>query len=131
MKNSVNGSRQTTMNSLNRIAPRPRKRRDFIAKLQISSSKSQRNSNSQIQTCSRAVWYLALGICLGLETWDLGFLCSCCFLILRFARGFARECDENVFERWPHLMDLGLFDTDAAQLFVDLRFLDFLIDQEV
>src|SRR5437016_137336 len=98
MKNNVIGSRQTMMNSLNKIAPSPRNGRDFIAKLQVPSSKPQRSSKYKIPNCSRAPWDLVLGIFLELGIWFLGFLRSCCFLFLLFGRLFRAQRHKNIFE---------------------------------
>src|SRR5438270_8245747 len=77
IKKSVIGSRRTVMNSLNRIAFKPRKGACFIGsqgdrKLQIPSSKHQRNSKHQ--TAVKGVlsaWSLMFGASLELGVWSL------------------------------------------------------------
>src|SRR4029434_8292843 len=54
---------------------------------------------------------------------------SSCLLLVR--RMLARELDKYVFERRADFVDLGVTDSDAPQLFVDLCTLDALIDQQM
>src|ERR1041385_1216699 len=65
MKNNVIGSRQTMMNSLNKMAPRPRKGRDFIAKLQAPNPKEAPMAKHQPVDWIFEDW--DLGISWGLE----------------------------------------------------------------
>src|SRR5437867_12313353 len=118
MKNNVIGSRQTMMNSLNKIAPRPRKGRDFIAKFQVPNPKSQGNSNFQPPKGRATDWILEFGASLGFGAWGLMLCCSCRFLF--FARVFGAQRNKNVLERRPDLVDVGLADADAAQFFVNV-----------
>src|SRR4051812_49045826 len=112
MKKRVIGSRRTVMNSLKRIAFRPRKgarfmRPRFAQKLQVPNPKLQRSSKSQAPNCSR------------------------CALLLVFAGVFRGEGDEDVFERRANLVDLGAGNSDAAQLFVDLLLANGFVHQKV
>jgi len=50
---------------------------------------------------------------------------------LSFRRVFGRKFDEHVFQRRTYFMNLDMSDADFAQLFLDLRALDCVIDEQM
>src|SRR5213595_3000349 len=120
MKNNVIGSRRTVMNSLNRIAFRPRKGACFIsraprrAKLQAPSSKLQRNSKHQtVEKHAPRFWSLVFGPSLELDVWSLELLPSRRFLLLVLAPVFRRERHKNVLKRRSYFMNLRTSDSHS------------------
>src|SRR6266496_2378030 len=51
--------------------------------------------------------------------------------LLLFPGMFRRKLDKHIFERRADLLNLGVTDPDATQLFIDLCALDAFIDQQV
>src|SRR2546423_1950818 len=115
MKNNVIGSRRTVMNSLNRIAFRPRKGARFMSrsarKSQIPNPKLQRSPKSQAPNGKLSP--------------------SRRFFLVILVRVFRRQRYEHIFQRRADLVNLGTRNTDAAQLCVDLRALHAFVDQQV
>src|SRR2546421_2231787 len=84
MKNNVIGSRQTMMNSLNKIAPSPRKGTCFITKPQIPKPKTQGKPKLQSSNHSCKLGDLTIEDSLGFGIWGFpfhaAFFCSpACF----------------------------------------------------
>src|SRR5689334_13799090 len=104
MKKSVIGSRITTMNSLNKMAPRPRNGRfmDF----------------NRLPHAERVRYPASVAFSLG---GAMRIPSSRRFLLWRTVVGIFRgQSDEDIFERRPDDVNLGALDPDAEQLFFDL-----------
>src|SRR5579884_166969 len=116
-KNNVNGSRQTTMNSLKRMALSPRKSLCFMFARRsgacwpagdICSHAAGEKRNSE-----RGLSHFV--------AWSSGPFVFACVP--------SRKLHKHVFQRRTHLMNLGMSDAYLAQPFLDLGALHAFIHQ--